>query len=69
MFEPLKNPSTAAIRALAGKSKHDACRRICDPRSGDFWYWPFEQATHAEGASVLGVPYDRKPGEGDVIFI
>ena len=54
---------------LIGRSKHKAVRRIADPRSGDIWYWKAELATHAEGAEKLGVPYDRRPGEGDILTL
>ena len=69
MFAPVKNPSPAEIKDLLATSQHKAARRIRDPRTGDHWYWPFEQATHAEGAKVLGILYERTPGEGDVIFL
>ena len=64
MFEAQKNLKPGEIIALIGRSKHKAVRRIADPRSGDIWYWKAELATHAEGAEKLGVPYDRRPGEG-----
>lgn len=47
-------------------SRHKALRRIVTP-DGTVWYWPAEQATHREGADALGIPYDRKPGEGDIV--
>jgi hypothetical protein len=63
----LKNPTEAQIRALVDESKYKAARRIQDPRSGDFYYWPAEQGTHRQGADYLMVPYDRPPGAGDII--
>jgi hypothetical protein len=67
-FSARKNLTPAEIVALIAESKHKAVRRIEDPRTGDFWYWRAELATHAEGAVKLGVPYDRKPGEGDILI-
>jgi hypothetical protein len=67
MFSPTKNPTDSEVRGIIAASKHKAARRVTDPRNGDQWYWPAEQATHAEGAGHLGVPYDRPPGAGDII--
>jgi hypothetical protein len=67
MFNPTRNPSDADVRGIIAASKYKAARRITDPRNGDHWYWPAEQATHAEGAAHLKVPYDRPPGAGDII--
>jgi len=50
-------------------SAHGAVRRITDPRTGDIWYWPAEQGSNAEGASFLGVPYDRPPGGGEILTL
>lgn len=61
------NPDQAQIAELFAASKHRALRRIADHKGG-YWYWPFEQATHAEGALLLKIPYDRPPGAGDVVF-
>jgi len=66
-FTARQNPTDEEIREIIAASKHKAARRITDPRNGDRWYWPAEQATHAEGAAKLGVPYDRPPGEGDIV--
>jgi len=68
MIEAVKNPSKAEARAIIARSKHGAARQITDHRDGAVWLWPFEQATHAEGAAHLGVPYDRPPGGGDVLL-
>jgi hypothetical protein len=62
-----KNPTDAEIRQIIASSKHKAARRLEDQRNGDVWVWPAEDATHAEAAVKLGVPYDRKPGEGDIL--
>ena len=67
MLNAIKNPSPSQVRDIIAKSKHFAARRIIDPRDGAVWVWPFERATHAEGAAALGVPYDRRPGDGDVL--
>jgi hypothetical protein len=69
MFEAQKNLKPHEIIALIEQSKHKAVRRITDTRTGDFWYWKAELATHAEGAEKLGVPYDRRPGEGDILTL
>lgn len=63
------NPSPDDIARMIKASTHKAARRIVDPRNGDAWYWPAEQGTHAEGAKTLGVPYDRRPGEGDIVTL
>jgi hypothetical protein len=68
-FEAKKNITPAEIAALITASKHKAVRRIEDTRNGDFWYWKAELATHAEGAAKLGVPYDKRPGEGDILTL
>jgi hypothetical protein len=67
-MQAVKNPTPAQTREIIGRSKHQAARKITDPRDGAVWVWPFEQATHAEGAAHLGVPYDRPPGGGDVLL-
>jgi hypothetical protein len=67
IFTPMRNPAADDVRALIATSRHKAARRVTDPRNGDQWYWPAEQATHAEGAAKLGVPYDRPPGAGDIV--
>ena len=66
-FEAKKNLSNSEIATLIELSKHRAVRRIVDPRNGDLWYWKAELGTHAEGARKLGVPYDKRPGEGDIL--
>lgn len=66
-FTPVHNPNPAQITAMLTASNHRALRRIPD-QEGGYWYWPFEQATHAEGARLLNVLYDRTPGAGDVVF-
>lgn len=65
----VKNPSPPEIAETIRKSKHLAARTIIDARTGDRFVWPFEMATHAEGAAMLGVPYDRPSGSGDVLFL
>jgi hypothetical protein len=64
-----KNPDDDEITAIIRRSRHGAARRIVDYRSGDVWVWPAEIATHAEGAEKLGVPYDKRPGEGDILTL
>ena len=68
-FDAKKNSTQAEIRAMIEASKHKAVRRIADPRNGDLWYWKAELGTHAEGAQKLGVPYDKRPGEGDILTL
>lgn len=64
-----KNLTPGEVAALIATSKHKAVRRITDPRNGDHWYWKAELGTHAEGASHLGVPYNKRPGEGDILTL
>lgn len=67
MFTPEKNPTNARIAEIIASSKHQAARKIADEETGNSWFWPAEQATHAEGAKLLGVKYDRPPGAGDIV--
>jgi hypothetical protein len=67
-FEPRKNLSDDEIRDLIKASRLKAVRHITDPRNGDKWYWPAEQATHAWGAEHLGVPYEAYGG-GPVLML
>ena len=69
MFEAQKNLKPGEIIALIGRSKHKAVRRIADPRSGEHLVLKAELATHAEGAEKVGVPYDRRPGEGGILTL
>lgn len=69
MIDAALNPSPEEIARIIQASAHKAARRIVDPLTGNAWYWPAEQGTHAEGASALGVPYDRRPGEGDIVTL
>lgn len=66
-FTPHRNPDDATLRRLIASSRHRAARRIIDSASGDAWYWPAEQATHAEGARMLGIAHDLPPGCGDIV--
>lgn len=67
-FTPVRNPDDEALRRVIMASRHKAARRIIDERDGTVWVWPFEQASHAEGAARLAVPYSRPPGSGDVLI-
>lgn len=64
----VKNPTRDQTLAVIAKSKHKAARRLVDPRTGDVWIWPAEDATHADGAKRLGIPYDKRPGEGEIVI-
>jgi hypothetical protein len=66
-FTPVKNPTDPETRQIIESSAHKAARRIVDERDGAVWVWPFEQATHADGAARLRIPYRRRPGGGDVL--
>lgn len=68
-FHPLRNPTEAELAELIRSSRHDAARRIVDPRNDDVWCWRAEEATHAEGAGKLGVPYDKPPGAGEIVTL
>ncbi len=67
VFTPEKNPTNTRIAEIIASSKHKAARKITDTGTGNSWFWPAEQATHAEGAKILGVEYDRPPGAGDIV--
>jgi hypothetical protein len=61
------NPTAAEVRDLIAACPNKCARRITDTRTGDVWVWPHHQATHAEGARMLGVPYAIAPGQGEVL--
>lgn len=65
----VKNPDAEVTEDIINGSKHKAARRIYDPATGDAWVWAAELATHAEGAKRLGIPYDKKPGEGEILTL
>ncbi|MQX36290.1 hypothetical protein [Roseospira navarrensis] len=69
MVDAIRNPTPEQVRDMIRASGHQAVRRITDPRTGDVYCWPAEQATHAEGAADLLVPYDRPPGAGDILTL
>ena len=54
-FDAMKNPDGSAIGKLATQSPTRKVRRILDPVTLEYWYWPAEQATHAEAAERLGI--------------
>lgn len=65
---PLHDSSRAELEGLAKQSPSRTLRRITD-HCGGYWYWPAEQATHAEGAAYLDIPYDLPPGAGEIVVI
>lgn len=68
-MNPLRNPTPEEIERLILASKHQAARTLTDAVTGDVYVWPAEDATHREAADHLGVQYDRKPGEGDILTL
>lgn len=69
MVEAIRNPTPEQVRDMIRASRHQAVRRIIDPRNGDVWCWPAEQGSHAQGAAFLGVPYDPPPNGGDILTL
>ena len=69
MLAPTKNPTEDEVAALIKSSKHRCVRKISNPETGDLWYWPAEQGTHAEGADFLNIAYDKAPGTGEVVIL
>lgn len=67
-FEPETNLSPSEIAAMIKASRVGAVRRIHDPKTGDYWYWPAEMALHGWGAKLLGVDYDTYGG-GEVLML
>jgi hypothetical protein len=67
MMRIAKNPTPVQIRRIIETSAHTAARRIHDPRTNDWYYWPAEDGYHAAGAELLGVPYDQPAGGGDIV--
>jgi len=69
-FNPTKNPTNKEIRSMIATSAHQCVRRIRDADTGDFWAWPGEQASHREGARLLGVRYEAPAcGVGEVLAL
>lgn len=64
-----KNPSPRDVAEIIQASRQKAARRLVDSRNGDVWVWDPDIATHAEMALKLGIPYNKKPGEGDILVI
>ena len=64
-FNAVKNPDGSTIGKLAAQSPSHKIRRILDPRTRAYWYWPAEQATHAEAAERLGIT--GALGEDDIV--
>jgi len=69
VLQPIKNPTEEEITALIKSSKLKCVRKISDPSTGDLWYWPAEQGTHAEGADFLNIAYDKEPGTGEIVVL
>lgn len=67
MFTPIQDATEDDLRALLDQSPSRTLRCIVDPSTGISWCWPAEQATHAQGAERLGVPYFLPPGAGEII--
>lgn len=54
------NPTAEKIAQLCADSEHKAAKWICDKATGDYWYWPAEDSTHANMAVGLCVTeYDK----------
>ena len=68
-FKAHKNLTPDKLTKLIKCSTEQAVRRIKDETTGDVWYWRAELGTHAEGAKILGIPYYKKPGEGDILIL
>jgi hypothetical protein len=68
-FVATKNPTPTMTAEIIRSSPTQTARRITDPSTGDVWVWDATLGTHAEGAKHLGVFYDRKPGEGDILVL
>ena len=65
----LKNPTPEQIAGIITASQERAARRITDPRNGDVYVWDAAEGTHREGADQLGVAYDLRPGEGEILTL
>ncbi len=66
MWTPIKNPTQEQLNKLFEQSQHNALR-VIKVHDGQ-WCWPFEQATHREGAEKLGIEYAIRPGRGLVMI-
>lgn len=69
LLNPIKNPTEKQIIEQVKLSRNKAVRRITDSRNGDVYIWPADLGTHAEGARHLNIPYDKKPGTGEIITL
>ena len=67
-IDAIKNPSNKQIVALILSSCERAARRVICERSGDTWCWPAEQASHTEGARIVGATYTQPPG-GEILTL
>jgi len=52
---PARNPPAERIARIIEASHHEAAKWLKDAATGDVWFWPAEQSTHAEMAKALGV--------------
>lgn len=70
-MNPKRNPTPAEIAAIINSSEHKAAKWIKDAATGDMYYFPPEQSTHADMAASLGVAkYEKglvvlEPKDGD----
>jgi len=69
MIDAVKNPTYTKILDIISSSRIKTARRLVDPRNGDIYVWDAAQGTHRDAADQLQIPYDRKPGEGDILTL
>jgi hypothetical protein len=50
-----KNPTDTAIRQIIAMSEHRAAKWLKNKDTGDIYYWPAEEAQHAEIAKLMQV--------------
>ena len=51
LFCLTKNLTLEQVRNIIAKPQLEAAQRIQDPLTGDWFYWPFEDAAHNEAAT------------------
>jgi hypothetical protein len=49
-----RNPPPKGLANIISKSSFKAAKWIKEAKTGDTWYWPAEQETHAGVASIVG---------------
>jgi hypothetical protein len=52
---PVRNPTTAEVKAMIAESEHKAAKWLKDTSTGDIYYWPAEIYQHMAVAYALKI--------------